>query len=184
MKRASYLLLFALIVSACGDANLALINQVKRFEPEWLDLSDKVSFIDRNLRLTGVRYEEHFRELDRYLSGSSSDGGGDLNTLRSEYRTLVSNRDKIQQDFKSFKVRFLDQLTHFNTWENDLSTGDLDDGMARGDFLLLKRDEEKLDQEADKLYKRLIQNIEQHNSLSKRIAVRVNLYTNYDISPR
>jgi predicted RNase H-like nuclease (RuvC/YqgF family) len=177
MKHLRWIFPVLLLLSGCGGSDIALLNEVKRFEPEWLDLSETVSYIDRNLRIAGPKYKDHFRELDRHLA---ADGG----SLRSEFRTLMKDQEQIQADFSELKGRFLEQLQAFNKWENKLSQGKIDEGLAKGDFIIMKREYQQLSQDAQKLYKRLNQNVEQHNALAKRIGVQANLYTNFDISLR
>ena len=54
----SFLIIALLFVYACGSSDLSFINEVKRFEPRWMSLSEKAAKIQHNLSITGRRYEK------------------------------------------------------------------------------------------------------------------------------
>ena len=114
------IILAVLITSGCGSVDLSLINQVKRFEPEWMNLSETVSFVDRNLRITHQRYDADFKEIDPFISDPNSNERNSLFGLRSQYMNMVKDRDKLQETFDLQKDEFIQTVAEFNEWQNKL----------------------------------------------------------------
>ena len=101
------IILAVLITSGCGSVDLSLINQVKRFEPEWMNLSETVSFVDRNLRITHQRYDADFKEIDPFISDPNSNERNSLFGLRSQYMNMVKDRDKLQETFDKLFIKVI-----------------------------------------------------------------------------
>ncbi|MEO0898242.1 MAG: hypothetical protein AAFY71_17655 [Bacteroidota bacterium] len=170
--------LIALIfLSSCGSTDLSLINQVKRFEPEWMSLSEKVTFMDRYLRVTSRRYVEDLQEVDPLISPSNSEAYG----LKNQYKTMMDEQTAIATDFDARKAEFAKAVAEFNEWQNKLMKNKLATEEAAQEFINWQKKEENLATGIDKLQNDLIKNIEKHNSLMRRIARSLKIYTNYDI---
>ncbi|MEL6192350.1 MAG: hypothetical protein AAFR66_09880, partial [Bacteroidota bacterium] len=69
-----------LLFMGCGREDLALVNQIKRLEPQWMELSEKVSFIDRNLGITQRRYVEDLEVINQRMRKTY--GGESVSNLR------------------------------------------------------------------------------------------------------
>lgn len=171
-------------LSSCGGGDLALINQVKRFEPEWTFLSEKVSFVDRNLRATHRRYEPNFEAVDPYLTNTRLMSRYRMPSMRSQMLNVISQRDSIQTHFDEQKERFLTELYGFNEWENELMDGDLGKNEAYASFGTYKQTVKEMRTEMDQLQDLLISNIEEHNSIFRQLSNALGLYQNYDLNPR
>ena len=178
------MILSVLVISSCSSVDLSLVNQVKRFEPEWMNLSETVSFIDRNLRITHQRYEVDFEEIKPFISDPNSNERNSLFGLRSEYMNMVKERDELQDSFDSQKKEFVDIVEDFNVWQNKLMKKKLDQDKAKGELGDFQQKHKELETEINKIQEELIRNIESHNSLLRRITSALKLYTNYDINYR
>ena len=177
------LLLLALALAGCESGNLSLLNEVKRFEPEWMNLSERITFIDRNLDLTERRYEADLAALNEQANQSEVEARSRLSGLRSQYRNMMGERDEIKVTFAELQTRFREQREAFNQWENRLMQGKVEEGEARGTFMLFQQQYDQLMEEADALQAQLIRNIEQHNSLVKQFTRELGVYSNYTIDP-
>ena len=178
------IIILAVLVSSCGSVDLSLINQVKRFEPEWMNLSETVSFVDRNLRITHQRYDADFKEIDPFISDPNSNERNSLFGLRSQYMNMVKDRDKLQEKFDTQKEDFITTVAEFNEWQNKLMKKKLDQDKAKIELDEFQKKHETLATEISKTQDELIRNIESHNSLLRRITSSLKLYTNYDINYR
>ncbi len=176
-------LLFAL-VAACGSANLSLINQVKRFEPEWTNLAEKVSYVERNLRATQRHYLADFEAVDPYLENTRKMQSARLSSVRSQLLNVISQRDSIQIKFDEQRASFLYELNAFNEWENELMSNNLDEQDARIQLEAYKKSVALMMAKMDKLQDEIIRNIEEHNSILRQISSKLELYQNFDINPR
>lgn len=177
------LVTIAVVLTACGSADLTLLNEVKRFEPEWTKLSATVTTIKSNLALTTV-YDGHLKEIDPYLSELRTSSRTDLADMRSRYRNMMIERDSLQSQFGRELSRFEEEVTAFNNWVNDLMQEKVDQSTANVTFDQYQRKYTAIKDVMDQIYNRLFSNIEQHNSLMRRMSAAVKLYGNYEISPR
>lgn len=178
------LILWAILGTGCESVDLSLVNQVKRFEPEWMNLSEKVTYIDRNLGITHRRYDSDFEETSRYISDPAMNERTQLYGLRSQYKNMVSERDAIEARFDIQKKKFVETVNEFNRWQNALMKRKLEQGNVKTKFVEFKQTHSELRTEMDEIQTDLIRNIEEHNSILKRITSALKLYTNYDISPK
>ncbi|MDP5169404.1 MAG: hypothetical protein NWR72_04115 [Bacteroidia bacterium] len=170
-------------LSACSSSDLTLLNEVKRFEPEWTRLSSTVTTIKSNLKLTD-QYDDHLKEIDPYLSDLSTSSRSDLADMRSRYRNMMTERDSLSLRFGRELTRFEEEVTGFNNWVNDLMQEKVDQSTARTTFDQYQRKYTATKEVMDQLYGRLAGNIELHNSLMRKMASAVNLYGNYEITVR
>ena len=170
-----------LIGSSCGPSDLSLINEVKRFEPEWMNLSEKVSFINQHLRLTQRRYAKDLEEVDPFIKDPGISERNNLMGLRSQYRNLMAERDEVQTEFDEQQANFIETVERFNEWQTKLMKNKLGDAEAHEAFQQFQQDHENLKASMAEIESKLLDNIELHNSILRRITSALKLYTNYDI---
>jgi hypothetical protein len=168
----------------CGSTDLALINQVKRFEPEWTRLADKVSYIDRNLRSTHRHYQADFEAVNPYLTNTRLMSQYRMPSMRSQFLNVISQRDSIQTRFTEGKEKFLTELHAFNEWENQLMRGRVGKNEAYQQFSAYKEKVAIMQEDMGVLQDMLISNIEEHNSILRQLSGALDLYQNFDINPR
>lgn len=171
----------SLLLGSCAPPDLSLVNQVKRFEPEWGAVSEKVTFMDRNLRLSRRRYPQDLEELKPHILRATDARRSELLGLQQQYQDMMRERDDIQQRFEAQKSRFLGEINKFNDWENSLSQGLVSRDAANRDFAEFRATHQELKVEFDKLQTELIRNLEKHNTLARRLSTMLELYTNYTI---
>lgn len=168
-------------LGGCGSSDLSLLNDAKRFEPEWMGLSDKVTFIDRYLRVTERRYPLDLGEVEPYLNKSASNERTRMYSLKSQYDNMMEERDAIKKTFKDQKLDFTETVKAFNEWHNKLMRDDLDQEEARTQLNEFIRKHRELNTLIGETERQLIENIDQHNVLMRRITTSLNIFTNYDI---
>ncbi|WNJ16129.1 hypothetical protein [Pontibacter sp. G13] len=186
-NRQIYLLLLlfcATLLAGCGSDNLTLINKVKRFEPEWMNLSEQVTFIERNLKITEKRYPEDLRDVEPYITNPATSQRNSMYGLKSQYMNMMEERDDLATRFEEAKASFTQQVNDFNFWQNELMHDKLDEAQAVPQLDQFKKDHAELSDEISRIQNQLIRNIESHNSLMRRITEALRLYTNYDINYR
>lgn len=182
--RLAWLGIICALVVACGSTNLSLINQVKRFEPEWTNLAEKVSYVNRNLRTTQRHYLEDFEAVDPYLANTRKMQNARLSSVRSQLLNLISQRDSLQSQFDEQKANFLYELNTFNEWENDLMNNGSDELEARNQLEAYQKKVSVMMTKMDDLQNQTIRNIEEHNSIFRQISGKLDLYQNFDLNPR
>ncbi|MEL6673640.1 MAG: hypothetical protein AAFR61_15655 [Bacteroidota bacterium] len=180
---APLLLTVLLLGPSCGSIDLSLINEVKRFEPEWMNLSETVTYLKRNLNLTERRYPEDYSDAKPFLSDASANRRSSLYGLSSKYQNLMSERDQMHADFRIQLVEFDKQVAAFNEWVNKLMKNKLGQEEASSAFVEYKRSFRELKKAMEDLQTALILNIESHNDVMRQIAAAIPLYNNYDINP-
>lgn len=168
-------------LNGCGSSDLSLINDVKRFEPEWMNLSEKVIFLDRYLEITGKEYEAHISEVSPLISES---GTSELLRLRRDYKKMSEERETIEEKFRSQQANFEDEVKAFHSWQNRLMKGKLDEDRAKTQFTDFQASYNSLNTSLTDLQDRLIRNIENHNSIMGKIASKVMPHSSYDIMYR
>lgn len=171
-----------MILASCATTDLAFVNEVKTFDPRWMDLSEKFRYVKRNLELTEVRYQKDLDQISELFkaSGKSSRFSG----MKSTYNEMVDERDKILEDFDSQMAEFEKTVYEFNEWENKLMRNDLDPEQAKQDFFEFKNTHGVLLGEIDELQTRLIKNIESHNSVIRRMTQALGIHTSYELDPK
>lgn len=174
---------FSLVLSGCGSSDVTLLNEVKRFEPEWTRLSATVTTVKSNLALTEA-YESHLSEIEPYLSQLRTSTRSDLADMRSRYRNMMVTRDTIRSRYQKELIRFEEEVSGFNNWVNDLMQENVDQQTARVTFDQYERTYGAIRDVMDELYHQTVSNIEMHNMLMRRMAAAVKLYGNYEISVR
>ena len=179
MRQSSFfgviLILFVGLGWGCSSQDLAMINEVKRFEPQWMDLSEKVTAMQRTLRITELRYPKDLEII------KSERGNGDTDNLLSQYRQLSRQRTEIHERFKTQKEALTKQVMAFNEWETDLMKNRLDEYEARKMFNDFRQEYQTLVSEMDAIHGEMIRNIEMRNSVATQLGKKLDLYQNFTI---
>ncbi|MEM7373738.1 MAG: hypothetical protein AAF587_34265 [Bacteroidota bacterium] len=184
MRKVAFLIsLFAclLVASSCGPSDLSLINEVKRFEPEWMNLSEKVSFINQHLRITHRRYEQDLNEVNPFISDPGMAERSNLLGMRSAYKNMMTERDELETRFQDQRLLFIQTVEDFNDWQTKLMKDKISNEDATQGFADFKAQHDQLFAEMTTIEKEVVKNIEKHNALLRRITSALKLYTNYDI---
>lgn len=166
------LLIVALLgwsLSGCQSTDLSLLNEVKRFEPEWMDLSEKVTTIKELFTETKVTYEAFFKYASPYLNDPDQNQRNGLATAKSRYTNLIEERDKLEKSFEDPQKRFEEAVREFNQWQNDLMQDNLKEDKAYEQFRAYQETFRGLNQEITAIEDKLLRNIEQSNSLVRTI---------------
>lgn len=162
-------LILAWLSSGCGDANLSLLNSVKRFEPEWMDLSEKVTVMEDLLRHTHLRYGEFLDFAGPQLNDPGLNRRYDLGSARSQYRNIISERDRIEKEFETQKQAFVEAVSEFNRWQNRLMQGKEEGAEAQEAYETYRARYQSLSESIIKLETDLLRNVEESNSMVRRI---------------
>lgn len=172
MRAYQFLLIVALLgwsLSGCNSTDLSLLNEVKRFEPEWMDLSKKVTTMKELFTETEVTYKAFFKYASPYLSDPDRNQRNGLATAKSRYTNLIEERDKLEQSFEEPQERFETVVREFNQWQNDLMQDKLKEDKAYAEFHAYQESFRTLNQEITEIEDKLLRNIEQSNSLVRTI---------------
>ncbi len=171
-----------LLFAGCGREDLALVNQIKRLEPQWMELSEKVSFIDRNLGITQRRYVEDLEVINQRMRKTY--GGESVSNLRNQYKNVISERDEIKERFEKEKSSFVETVYGFNEWENKVMKNKIDEEEAYQTLATYQDFYTEANSNIDDLFNDLVSNINSHNSILRNLSRQLNLYTNFDIDPK
>ena len=185
MRRIGFLIglfAFLLVGTSCGPSDLSLINEVKRFEPEWMNLSEKVSFINQHLRITHRRYEQDLKEVDPFITDPGIAERSNLMGMRSAYKNMMTERDELQTQFEESRQSFIDTVEEFNEWQTRLMKNKIDQSDAIKGLEDFKQKHQAIHEEMNEIERSVVKNIETHNALLRRITSALKLYTNYDIA--
>lgn len=177
------LLISVLFFSACSSVDLSFVNKVKRFEPQWMILSEQMTEIKRNLNITSRRYGEDMEIVSQRISRGEISSSGNVFSMKSQYQKVIDERDEIQKEYDGLYQRFTQKVHDFNSWENMVLNGKVDMGTAEQDFAGFKKDYEQLDKSIDELGEKLTTNIVNHNKILRQLSRTLGLYTNFDIDP-
>lgn len=178
------LLLIAFSFLACGGVDLTFVNQVKIFEPKWIDLSEKFSFVQRNLDHTHKRYEQDLAQVEALFSSVNGDTRVEVMNSRNKYREMMAERDKIQESYETKSATFSELVYEFNEWENRLMKGKWGEDEAKAAFIQYQAKYEALDKEVRALQTDLLKNIETHNSVLQTMTKKLEIFTNYDMQAK
>ena len=135
---------------ACSTIDLSFINEVKRFEPRWMSLGEKVAFVNRNLNAAGRRYQQGLKEVEPAFSNTGPESRTQVYSLRGEYRTVIDGRDGIQARFDEEKSRFTDVVNRFNAWQSKVMKNQLNQSQAQADFDQFMKEYESITESLEK----------------------------------
>jgi len=122
MRAYQFLLIVALLgwsLTGCNSTDLSLLNEVKRFEPEWMDLSEKVTSMKELFSETETTYSAFMAYVSPYLSDPDRNQRNGLATAKSRYQNLMEERDELEKSFADPRKRFEEKVREFNQWQND-----------------------------------------------------------------
>lgn len=185
IKMKKYLIILILFsLFACSKPDLALINEVKRFESQWADMNTKLTFIERNLMDAAKKYPSHLQELRQF---SSTNPGADtlspFGKFDFQYKKMMLGRDKMELTYKEYKASFEKEVKNFNEWNKDVMDAKMSKDAAQKDFDLIKKKYTELDVNLDTLRAHTVQNIEIHNKLTRDYAHSIGNFSNYNMLP-
>ena len=179
-----FALSWVLLLLSCGSENIALINKVKRFEPQWMNLSEKATFIEQKLSITRRRYPKDLDTIEPQMRNVSGNRQTSVYGLRSQYRNIMVEREKLEKQFVSELEGLEGEVEKFNEWVNRLMKGKFELGLAEKRLSEFESSHQRLKQEMDGIEKALIKNIQEHNSVLKQLGQQLRVYNNFDIAVR
>lgn len=172
MRAYQFLLIVALLgwsLTGCNSTDLSLLNEVKRFEPEWMDLSEKVTSMKELFSETETTYSAFMAYVSPYLSDPDRNQRNGLATAKSRYQNLMEERDELEKSFADPRKRFEEKVREFNQWQNDLMRDKLKEGEAYEQFNAYQDTYRGLEKEINEIENKLLENIEKSNSLVRSI---------------
>ncbi|MEM6628898.1 MAG: hypothetical protein AAF694_04465 [Bacteroidota bacterium] len=177
----SILLILAL---GCGSDDIALINKVKRFEPQWMNLSEQVTYIEQKLSITRRRYPKDLEAIEPQMRSVSASRQTEVFGLRSQYRNLMADRENLEKRFAKELERLQKEVEDFNEWVNTLMKGKFDPGVADKRLRDFQKTHSLVKMEMDDIEKSVVKNIQEHNSVMKQLGQQLRIYNNFDIAVR
>ncbi|MFN0203160.1 MAG: hypothetical protein ACKVTZ_16660 [Bacteroidia bacterium] len=178
MKKYYFLLFLFCAFASCkmnSTLDLGFTNQMQAYEPKFMELSEKVSYVDRNLSVTDLRYPKDLAELSKY-SGSDA-------SFQGNYRNMMAQRDAIRKEFTTEKQKFSKLITDFNDFRNRVMQNQVNGEEAKKEFDGIMKNYGTSITKLDDVKQRIVHNIEDHNRLTRNLALSVNVYTNFNIDP-
>ncbi|MEM6263581.1 MAG: hypothetical protein AAGI38_13800 [Bacteroidota bacterium] len=170
--------------TGCGSADVAFINEVKSFEPRWMELSERFTFVDRNLSVTEARYEADLEQVMAFFDQADGADQNRLNTLKARYDKTIDERNELRKSFDELKGSFKETVVAFNDWDNQLMKNKLPKETAAQEFKDFKSKQQELVAEIENIQGNLIQNIGKHNDQLRQMTRLLEIYTSYDIEAR
>lgn len=178
------ILLMLPLLMSCGSENIALINKVKRFEPQWMNLSEQATFIEQKLSITRRRYPKDLEAIEPEMRNAGGSQQANAFGLRSQYRNIMVEREKLEQRFVKELEGLESEVEEFNEWVNGLMKGKFNAGKAEKKLEEFQAVHKQLKQEINEIEKELIKNIQEHNSVMKQLGQQLRIYNNFDIAIR
>jgi len=180
----SIVLLSGMLFTNCGSEDIALINEVKRFEPQWMNISESAAFIQQKLSVTRRRYPKDLEAIEPSIRNVTGADQTVIYSLRSQYRKVMSDREELEQRYQKASQKLEEIVREFNTWETKLMKNKLNMNKAREEFTQYKQTHATLKEEILEIESGLIRNIQAHNSILRQMVQILDLYNNFDISIR
>ncbi len=168
---------------ACESMDLAFINKMKRFEPQWMTLSEELTFLDRNLNISANRYQRDLELIEQKMEVRNTRSQKVLDQ-RADLKSLILERDRIQTEFDALKETFTAKVYEFNEWQNQVMKNNLSLEDAERDFTLFQEEYNILGGQASKLRDELLTNLTSHNVILRQLSEQLKMYTNFDIVPK
>ncbi len=180
----SIILLSGMLYISCGSEDIALINEVKRFEPQWMNVSESAAFIQQKLSVTRRRYPKDLEAIEPSIKNITGADQTVIYSLRSQYRKVMSNREELEQRYQKASQKLEKVVREFNDWETKLMKNKLNTSSAREEFVEYKQTQAELKEEILEIEIGIIRNIQEHNSILRQMVQILDLYNNFDISIR
>lgn len=170
------------LVTACKEPDIKLVNKVKNFEPRWATLSEKMSYLDRNLSQAEKRFEKDFEELEG-MFGVIADSlrGRRYRAMLKEYDTLVMERDTIRLVYDADKQKRTESVDEFNDWEKKVMRAEIETEQGLKELKAYKATQSELEARTDSLTVILGNLFGRHNEILRKLSEMMEIYTNYDI---
>jgi chromosome segregation ATPase len=156
-------------LTGCGSTDLALLNEVKRFEPEWMDLSEKVTDLSRLIRKTDNAYESFRIFASPRLGDADANERNGLDNPMARYRNLIKERDELAEDFSEKRERFEKAVQDFNQWQNALMRDELDEEEANKTFETFRETHATLEAEITQVEAKVTKNVEASNTMVRTV---------------
>ena len=174
---------FSLIcLQGCKEPDIKLVNKVKSFEPKWATLSEKMSYLDRNLKQAEKRFEKDFAELEGMLGViESSKKGKRYRGMLKDYDTLVVHLDTLRIMLEEDKDNRNSAVTEFNDWEKKVMGADIGTEAGLEELIVFKMTQSQLENRTDSLTGVLDGLFTEHNLILKNLSEMMEIYANYDI---
>lgn len=173
-----------LFLSSCGNADLAVLNDVNIFSPKWQEVSQQYAFVKRNLETALVLYDEHLQDIEPQIDQASASRRPELIGLRGRYQAMVREAQELQGDYKEQYAELKETVISFNDWHTKLMNNKLSTEEARADFSTYKVTYRKVQKQATELQSTLIKNVENHNNITTAMVDLLGGYQNYRIELR
>ena len=173
-----------ILIMGCGSDDIALINKVKRFEPQWMNLSEQVTFIEQKLSITRRRYPKDLDAIEPQMRNVAGNRQSEVFGLRSQYRNLMADREGLEKRFAKELEHLQKEVEDFNEWVNILMKGKFDTGIAEKKLKDFQKTHALLKMEINDIEKSVVKNIQEHNSIMKQLAQQLRIYNNFDIAVR
>ena len=177
------LVLFCL-VAGCGQANLAVLNDVNLFAPKWQEISQQYAFVKRNVGMALPLYQEHLDIMEPKIQKASSRRKPELIGLRNRYQEMMREAEELKVTYGTEYETLKKTVIIFNDWQTRLMKNKLSDAEAETDFATFKVKYREIREKATALQSSLIKNVETHNSLIEAMADLVGDYQSYKIEVR
>ena len=176
------LILALFVLQSCKEPDIKLVNKVKTFEPRWATLSEKLSYLDRNLSLAEKRFEQDFKEL-KGLLGVIPDSlrGRKYRKMLKDYDLLIVDRDTMRTVFDSSKLHYVSVVEEFNAWEKKVMNAEIEkeDGLTKlKEFRVIQKG---IQADTDSMTNHLKTMFQSHNTILRNISKMMEVFTNYDI---
>ncbi len=167
---------------SCQEGDIQVINQVKTFEPQWSNLREDLSWLERNIARTETRFEQDILEIRTFQNRLQ-----DTLTMRrffllnKNYDQIVLTRDSIRRIFDITKSKHTHAVEEFHTWEAKVTEGEIagKDAMAR--LKEFRGMHAGIDSTSISLRSRLESITRNHNLYLREMAKSVDVFTNFDV---
>lgn len=175
-------LLLLIMVTACKEPDIKLVNKVKNFNPRWSALNEKLSHLDRNLSIAEKRFEQDFSEIEGML-GQIADSlkGRNYRGMLDDYKVIIADRDTIRMAYTAHKQTYVEAVDRFNSWEKEVMDGDIEAEAGLAELKEYKALHKDIELEVDSMTTSLEQMFGRHNSVLRELSEMMGIYTNYDI---
>ncbi|MEM7035545.1 MAG: hypothetical protein AAF570_01125 [Bacteroidota bacterium] len=170
------------LLHSCKEPDIKLVNKVKNFEPRWATLSEKMSYLDRNLSMAEKRFEKDFGELEGML-GTIPDSlrGRKYRGMLKEYDLLIVDRDTMRTLYDSNKTVYVATVEEFNDWEKKVMNADIETEAGLATLKDYRKIQKSIQADTDSMTTKLEALFQSHNTILREISRMMEVFTNYDI---
>lgn len=171
---------------SCNNADVELINDVKRSVPRWMALSEQATIVEQKLSITQRRYKQDLETVTPYLREHMRDSligmsGSEVGALESQYLRLMEDRNRLHERFKQLQGKLKDQVLTFNTWEMRIMKNKVNRQEAEMEFYRYVSVQQEIQRDLDQIENELRRNVEAHNKIFVRLSQLLKLYQSFKI---